>query len=98
MTERRARPKDIVCGVRVRRTPPQGQQRIGLVTHDLPVGRDMVDVIPEGCSTGRAEAWPLSQLTLLPKSQQLVRHGGSFAPPKGYPFLFPATPGETPPC
>lgn len=98
MAERQARPGDIVCGIRVRRTPPKGQQRIGLVVHDLPAGRDTVDVIPEGSSNGRSEAWPLSQLTLLPKPQQLRRHGGSFAPPKGYPFLFPGTSDRTPPC
>ena len=34
----------------------------------------------------RKELWPIDQIQLLPKPQQLIALGGKFDPPKGFPF------------
>lgn len=75
---------ELVQGLRVQRTVPGTPPRRGLVVSSAAGG--FVDVIPEGSSTGRSEAWPIKQVTPLPIDQQLPVHGGSFQPPKGYPF------------
>jgi hypothetical protein len=84
----------IRCGARVRRTPPSGPARTGLVI-EVPVDRVVrnskrppwVEVMPEGSSSGRTEQWPLAELTLLPLAEQLPSLGGLFQPPKGYPLI-----------
>lgn len=86
MAEKRARPDDIVLGVRVRRTLPNGQQQVGLVVPQSGGNRKLVEVLPEGSSNSRPKEWPLAELTVLPKAQQLQLHGGRFKPPQGYPF------------
>jgi hypothetical protein len=84
----------IRCGARVRRSPPSGPARTGLVV-EVPADRVIksskrppwVEVMPEGSSTGRTEQWPSSELTLLPLAEQLLSLGGQFQPPKGYPLV-----------
>jgi|TARA_R100001443_G_scaffold16704_1_gene27062 hypothetical protein len=44
----------------------------------------LVPVALEGST--RKELWPIDQILLLPKSQQLIALGGKFDPPKGFPL------------
>ena len=34
----------------------------------------------------RKEFWPVDQIILLPKAEQLIALGGNFNPPKGFPL------------
>lgn len=78
------KPSDVLIGHRVLRHEARSSDRIGLVVAAPQEG--FVDVLIEGSATGRSEPWPLKQLTLLPLEDQMVRFGGCFEPPKGYPL------------
>lgn len=83
----RGQPVAITRGIRVRRSVPGSPSVIGFVA-SAPVN-GFVDVFPEGSSTSRSEPWCLKQVEPLPLPEQLPLHGGSFQPPKGYPFTSP---------
>lgn len=44
----------------------------------------LVPIAIEGST--RNEFWPLSQVVLRPKHEQVIGMGGKFQPPKGYPL------------
>lgn len=75
--------------LRVRRTDRGGDGRRAILTGriDYSYGRPRAELIPEENSKGSLESWPIKWLEILPKGQQLRSLGGSFDPPKGYPFI-----------
>lgn len=84
---------EICIGIRVCLRRPGLPERVGMVVSGLEgyapglsKFQVFISVLPEGSATSRAESWPLAQISLLPKEQQLPKFGGCFQPPKGYPL------------
>lgn len=75
--------------LRVEYRPTSGLPRRGLLTgRRISHGSTfLVEVFPEGSSTVRTDTWEISRVYLLPQVEQPVAVGGSFNPPKGYPFI-----------
>tara|TARA_Y100001970_G_scaffold280886_1_gene390617 strand:- start:3480 stop:3722 length:243 start_codon:yes stop_codon:yes gene_type:complete len=76
--------KDLKVGHRVKH---KADGRQGMVFgHQESTGvRDVLFPIALEGST-RKELWPLDQIILLPKAEQLTALGGKFNPPKGFPL------------
>tara|TARA_Y100000289_G_scaffold13069_1_gene12206 strand:+ start:719 stop:958 length:240 start_codon:yes stop_codon:yes gene_type:complete len=64
----------------------QATGQAGFVTGSSTTGwnRGLIKVTLEGST--RSEDWPLSQVRLRPSCEQLVKFGGDFVPPKGFPL------------
>lgn len=77
-------------GLRVQITTEKGHVRIGMLTGTRgDTHASFAEVIPEGCSGGTPERWPIAKTEVLSLFDQLRSMGGSFDPPKGYPYVKP---------
>lgn len=90
-----ARSTDFQQGTRVECLDKRGGRRLAMLTgHQETRAHGLVylELIHEGCATGRPEFWLKDDIRPLPKQQQMVALGGCFRPPKGYPFITKAKP------
>jgi|TARA_B100001250_G_scaffold69684_1_gene55983 hypothetical protein len=76
--------KDLKLGHRVKHKVDQRQGMV-IGAHQATGVKDILVPVAIEEST-RKELWPLDQIELLPNKQQLTALGGSFNPPKGFPF------------
>lgn len=90
-----ARTTDFQPGTRVECFDKRGTRRAAMLTgHQETRAHGLVylELIHEGCATGLPEFWLAEDIKPLPKRQQMVSLGGTFQPPKGYPFITKAKP------
>jgi|TARA_X000001382_G_C3052216_1_gene141459 hypothetical protein len=76
--------KDLKLGHRVK-SKVDGRKGMIVGAHQITGVKDILVPVALEKST-RKELWPIDQIQLLPKPQQLIALGGKFDPPKGFPF------------
>lgn len=81
--------EQVVQGLRVRSVGPYARGRTAMLTGsiDSSYRHPRLELIPEESAITGVDSWDMRHVVPLPLEEQLLRFGGSFQPPRGYPLV-----------